>query len=197
MGAMLRHLFTLLSAVSLLLCMGVCVLWARSYQTADCLRSYRPDPATARWASDSLCSTKGRLVLSQTRVEFESPEHAEQYAKEIFATPNSRLGLSHIATEAYWYPPSHPTFWERIGFRSVPYDGARSHVERRREQAEFYAPHWAAALTTALPPAIWLRRHRARRNRRRRGLCIGCGYDLRATPDRCPECGAVPTAKPA
>jgi hypothetical protein len=54
-----------------------------------------------------------------------------------------------------------------------------------------------ASVTVALgafPVVLMLRaagRHLRRRARRRAGLCAGCGYDLRASGDICPECGAV------
>lgn len=61
-------------------------------------------------------------------------------------------------------------------------------------------PLWMIAAALALPAgwvcAAWVKRWRVRRwvdeNR-----CAACGYDLRATPGRCPECGVVPSKVPA
>jgi hypothetical protein len=51
------------------------------------------------------------------------------------------------------------------------------------------APYWFFALATLTLPVKWLfgsnRRQKAPRT------CARCGYDLRATPDRCPECGTA------
>jgi len=37
--------------------------------------------------------------------------------------------------------------------------------------------------------SVSLHHRRKRRKRKKLGLCLKCGYDLRASRDRCPECG--------
>jgi hypothetical protein len=56
------------------------------------------------------------------------------------------------------------------------------------------APIWAPLLCLMLFPYLFMARKWNLHKRRKSGQCLGCGYDLRATPDRCPECGAIPTA---
>jgi 4-amino-4-deoxy-L-arabinose transferase-like glycosyltransferase len=60
-------------------------------------------------------------------------------------------------------------------------------------------PYWLIVLATAVLPVRWWFTRRRVRRWRTQGRCLGCGYDLRATPagDRCPECGlSAPPAPP-
>jgi hypothetical protein len=65
--------------------------------------------------------------------------------------------------------------------------GGSGSVER-----QFSAPYPLLLLTLGMMPILWCghRLSGRRRQRLRPGLCLACGYDLRATPARCPECGA-------
>jgi hypothetical protein len=64
----------------------------------------------------------------------------------------------------------------------------------RRAFLDLQARFWAIALVCGVILSLWI--YLCLRGRPRRGCCTGCGYDLRATPDRCPECGSIPPQKP-
>lgn len=73
---------------------------------------------------------------------------------------------------------------------------ARGYISVSRQTARFtrtkirYAPLWLVFL----PGAVWWGRRlillKRRRSAAKAGHCRRCGYDLRASPQRCPECGS-------
>jgi hypothetical protein len=54
----------------------------------------------------------------------------------------------------------------------------------------WFVPAMFAAVL-AIAPIQVLRRKRQEEQRRAFGLCEGCGYDIRESPDKCPECGRL------
>jgi len=56
----------------------------------------------------------------------------------------------------------------------------------------FAVPHWLLALALCIPIAwrwmVW-HDHAEDQRRREHGLCRHCGYDVRYSTERCPECG--------
>ena len=73
-----------------------------------------------------------------------------------------------------------------LGFRSIHGGGLFRGVTY-----QIYAiPYWFLIPLSAILPILWLRYHRQQRFRAKEGHCLKCGYDLRESKDKCPECGA-------
>ena len=114
----------------------------------------------------------------------------ESTARVSVRGPNVRMG-SPVAKEAPSTPAARLT--GRGSFASFTWWAGQSWGMNRRY---LFLPFWSVVLAAAVLPARWLLLPvRALRRQRRLdlGLCPRCGYDLRASHDRCPECGASPT----
>jgi hypothetical protein len=109
------------------------------------------------------------------------------------------LGGTFVVIEQPAGPaPPRPRFrWSRRA-DVIPYGVnvrtalVRFDVRRDGNARIWLFPQWPLVLAAALAPAVGVVRRR--RSRFIQGTCRACGYDLRATPGRCPECGAVPAA---
>jgi hypothetical protein len=163
-----RRPFTILSALSLLPFVAVVALWVRSDRL---------------WESATYQSPSGRLYTVTSRldaVEFDVTDGWPAGQFEPFEVDSDPVLVSSL-------PP--PSEWHFLGFG----------LDRRTQAVGVGAwsgpssgtsvvlPHWFVLLTLAVPPLL-LTVNLLRRPRRP-GLCRHCGYDLRATPERCPECG--------
>jgi hypothetical protein len=78
--------------------------------------------------------------------------------------------------------------WSTGGFST--YSNSGSHCGHSWQYIGIIVPHWAVFLLLIVFPAVQLRKPWTRRQRRKRGLCLNCGYDLRASREVCPECGS-------
>jgi len=175
----IRRLFNIASAASLLLWVTATALWLRSYHAQDQLQ-YGND-LTHYWSDDTaliLDSLSGELVLTTYR-----------FRPSTTARSPFQPGWHYDSRDL----PSSPVQADRgaaalqSALRGVPAPSPRQWFTRAR----WAFPHWLLSAATSALPAAWLTITR-RSHKRPSGTCPVCGYDLRATPNRCPECGTVP-----
>jgi hypothetical protein len=184
---MRRWAFHLLAVVSLLLLLTTLVMWVMSYAAGSEFsrtRSLARRDANSRYA---LHLIHGSFLYSQQWVD---RGFASSGKREIVQWKWENLRPSMAA----WSPEQLPHHFAGFGYESSSSPPSELFVYGFRSLC---VPAWSQSLSLAIIPAWWIIRQRRTRRRLRQGCCLHCGYDLRATPERCPECGRSGPAVPA
>jgi hypothetical protein len=208
----MHRLLTLASAISLVLCLAFLTLWVRSRKI------FGPGDQMIFGARDGRVwqvSTWRGAVWILTESGFSHPRivsaaiipHGDGRPREMteimlfddygshppkwgqflgmrYRSGSSRPGL--IQSESNWSPAEH--VWLHDYNHTKTYEGLNPVAFR-----EIFIPTLLPSVVTGVGGSFLLipvvRWHR-RRNRVRQGRCMQCGYDLRASTEKCPECAA-------
>jgi hypothetical protein len=197
MRSTLRFLTYLATGLSCAFFLAAIALLIRGYHVADELKfgyfDYRPRGRVAGFEDASMVVAlhdrghwdvalvrKGCVVRPNVRYDGPGPNNRRWDLNQ----PTGRdLQYAQVWTLSTAETPVSTT----LGFRhaTAPYSNS------------VRIPDWFLIALTALLPTVYLVHRRTRRSRQTTGHCQACGYDLRATPERCPECGTVPIISPA
>lgn len=201
--AMRRWVFTILSALSLLLCVGVFGLLYRSYHCSDDERpTIEFTVRGERWAAAWF---RGEVWLSnepQLRLDHErrlAAVLAWRDPKDRLTPDEWKIAERLLSGRAggLWWDQNLNRLYDSL----LQKPGGAERVAVLQTVPSPYgnylhpATNLVLILSSLFLPALWLiragRALKGRRKRRRKGLCLSCGYDLRHSPERCPECSAA------
>ena len=204
---MRRRLLNLLTLLSMMLCVAACVLWVRSYRGGESLE--RVDPArrivfTSYRGALSACRSDGTFAAGVPFPAGTGVPPADAWQRWAYWGGFGSRRRADADGFAYCPLLGGQSWWSELGFGA----GDRECKPTRNaislhdwlsptwggRQRWLTLPYWSLAAALLVAPLVrtagFLRR---RRHHLVRGRCTRCGYDLRATPGRCPECGAVPS----
>jgi hypothetical protein len=189
-----KHLlFNVLAVVSLALCVTAIVLWWNSYSVWDTYFFIKENTPNRQILTYWMDRDYGIIALGVSQRRFDSARDAEIFAA-YYHHPDG-FQKDPVPTNIGTFFPSSP-FWNRLGFGFLYEAPFRSSdpgpVAPLISRWGIYFPYWFIVLLTAILPLMAIRATLKHRGNSHDALCRKCGYDLRATPDRCPECGTIP-----
>ena len=215
---MKRRVLNLLTLVSLLLCTTAAVLWASSHYLCGFFSWGRPDRAAA-----SVAWSKGRLLLcagtagsvaqrgfgtgTVPPLSFDGSRALPDFWLSPANYFSGKYGpLTQRTLHVHWAWEGFAAQTTRVSAVQLPVPTGGSPATDRAVHpplpvAPVYArrlmvPLWSITLATAILPVAAYVRHTQRNERRKSGRCIKCGYDLHATPGKCPQCGTPLPSRP-
>jgi hypothetical protein len=167
-SSMARLVYDALTLLSLLLCIAATALWVRSHFIADQLSK------TGSAGYELIDSDHGVIayVVAHESSPLDPPSPWRRHS--VHGTFGGGFDTNLGSSISNW---------------TVHTVSVRAH--------SWWISHWMVVIATAAAPLLRLPRvcNRTRARRHQKGLCLACGYDLRASPSICPECGAAVTAQ--
>src|SRR5688572_6333463 len=181
---MRRRRFSSILHLSLIVLAAVCVLWMRSYWRGDCVNLWN------RSHSVSLESRAGYLSAMVSNLHGDAAG-AVYWNSVVGRLSDERRGRRALATANFMgvsfckdiRPGSAVGLVDQVvnaGMR-IPQGMVKRYL--------LWIPYWAVAMLAAAPGVLALWRRKRLHRRQATGLCIQCGYNLRGSALKCPECG--------
>jgi hypothetical protein len=172
-----RILLNAAMVASLLLSVVAAGLWVRSYRVIDRVLSIPAGGSDRGYGYHSGMGvvTARRLVTSRA-IGADQAEHESRPVTDVDRSSHRQW----LEAETW-----HGFAWQETAFANP----ARNVYGAWHEVS---VPYWFILLCGAAMPSVRVARRTIRASRSSARTCANCGYDLRATPDRCPECGTVP-----
>lgn len=161
----------------LLLAIVIGGMWIRSHFHSDILTIF-----LHRGTAQGLMSDRGKAVLFLTNIRHGT---TRAYTVDHLAMPNDEFAI--LRARLYETPPLPLKF---IGLH-IGSSGADAFGIPQARYYFLIVPLWMLTAITGAPLMIGLNTFWHRRKWGTPGICGNCGYDLRATPARCPECGCA------
>lgn len=215
MKRLLRWMIGGFTLLSLLLCLATAVFWIRSYQTGDTLIivhcTFRDNVYINRQFAIVLGNGTMRHALEINTRTNPPPEWLDPTAMSNVKLEQPGWRVRTCVNPPDWcersFFPRSQQKWDRPGIRLGSVSSIEHYDERGNVTIEKWAVRtsryskrvvdlrcWLIVTLTAMPTAVYVLRCIVRRPLPP-GHCR-CGYDLRASKDRCPECG-TPVPSPA
>jgi hypothetical protein len=184
----MRILFNLACIISLVLMLLFIAAWIRSYQGGDRIQYLA---ATSHASGTDQIKYDWMMYRGGLHLRFSSDKNMLMVESRHAGDADGwSVDRGFRVTQGSPEIPGSPSY---LGFAFVEKHSPLSPAPARAMQMrslECVIPLWSLVLLLGILPAVWFPITLRRRRRARQGHCPACGYDLRASPDRCPECGS-------
>jgi hypothetical protein len=192
---MARGVFGLATMVSLLAFAAICTLWIRSCVMVESISATSAAQQSSRTVI--LISANGGLGVIVYDAAIVEPDSTQSFVLKLLYLPRAGGWTRHRDPRSKLIGSTHQPLLQTIGFVMDRQTGNLVPGQVTFVVRTVVLPDWFTCLLAAALPAFWIRLTVRRRRRRRLGLCARCGYDLRASFGRCPECGTVTSKRPS